>query len=195
VTANHGRQAQKDALNAFGGQSDRGHSSDLTGGKSLPVTKPKNCALSFLILPGGDQSENSVDLLDLKAPAYCIGAIGDGGSEAVLEASYLIERFGVPCTPFRGQERLEMIVDDIDRDHLQESINRIFVPRLERSQQTAVVLAELQVGVLDEVVQLRARRFTPAAGSPEDGGGNHHLKSPDEFGPRPLVGRASAQLH
>ena len=59
------------------------------------------------------------------------------------------------CAPFCGPRRLEMIVDDIGRNHFQISINGVFVPRLKGPQQMAIVLAEFQVSILDQVVQLR----------------------------------------
>ena len=128
VTANHGYQAHEDAFHSLGGQSDRGDGCDLTGGKALAVAKPKNRTLSFLILARRKLSQDLVDLRDLKALAYRIPAVGAGGFR--VDRDLVHERFGLPRTPLCGQRRLEMIVDDVGRNHLQKPINGIFVVRL-----------------------------------------------------------------
>jgi hypothetical protein len=96
------------------------------------VTKPKNDALSFLIVPGRNLSEDLFDLLKLKTAAHSLEAVGSGCSW--LHLHWFHDRFCQACASLCGQGRLEMIVDYIGGNHLQESVNGIFVPRLERSQ-------------------------------------------------------------
>ena len=154
MTANHSRQAHENALNTFGGQSDRGDGCDLAGGKSLAVAQPENRALSCLILSRRKLGQDLVELLELKTLAHCIKAVGASRFRAHLD--WFHDRFRLACAPLCGQRGLEMIMDDIGRNHFQKSINGIFVAGLERPQQAAIALAELQVGILDQVVQLRA---------------------------------------
>src|SRR5271169_1081879 len=132
MTANHNRQAQEYAFHAFGGQSDGWDGCNLTGGKSLAVAQPKNRALSFLVFSCRNLPQDFVNLLELKTLAHRGKAISDGGFQAVLDGFY--DRFSLAGTALGGQRSLEMIVDYVGRNHLQESINRILLPRLERPQ-------------------------------------------------------------
>src|SRR5450631_1065435 len=132
MTANHNREAHEHAFHALCSQSDGGDGCDLTGGQSLAVTKPKNDALFFLIFPSRNLSEDLLDSLELKTAAHRLEAVGTGRSW--LQLDWLHDRVGQARAPLCGQCRLEMIVDDIRRDHLQESVNGIFVARLERPQ-------------------------------------------------------------
>src|ERR1035437_2305940 len=132
MTANHCRKAHEHTFHSLGGESDRWDGCDLTGGKSLPVAKPENRALSILILPRRNLSQDFVDLLELKTLADSIKAVGAGHFRGDLDWFHDCFRFA--CAPLCGPRRLEMIVDDIGRNHLQKSINGIFLPRLERPQ-------------------------------------------------------------
>jgi hypothetical protein len=132
MTANHSGQAHEHAFHPFCGQSDRWDGCDLAGGKSLPVAKPKNRTLSFLVLPSRNLGQDLVDLLELKTVAHNIKAVGAGRFRVHLD--WFHDRFRLACAPLCGQRRLETIMDDVGRNHLQKSINGIFVPRLERPQ-------------------------------------------------------------
>ena len=132
MTANHNCQTHEHAFHPVGGQADRWDGRDLTGTQSLAVAKPKNCALSFLILPHRELCQDLVELLELKAAAHNIKAVGAGRFSVDLDR--FRDRFRLGRSSLCGQRRLEMIVDDIGRNHFQESKNGIFMPRLERAQ-------------------------------------------------------------
>lgn len=88
-----------------------------------------------------------------------------------------------------------MIVNHIGGHDFQKSKNRVSVLRTEQNEQAAIVIAEFQVSILDQIVQQRARRIAPLAGCSERGGGDNRMKSLDEFAPRLLIFRGSAQSY
>lgn len=154
-------EAHENALNSLGGESNGGDGSDLGCGKPLAMAKPKDGALFLLILAGGNRSENPVDLVELDTAADDREAVGVryrfplGGDS---------DRVGHAGSALGGHRRLEMIVDDVVGHDFQESVNGVFAEGLERAQQTAIALTELEVGVLDEVVDLRPGGFEPMTG-------------------------------
>src|SRR6266851_6222059 len=107
MTANYCRQAHEHAFHPLCGQFDRWDGCDLTGGKSLPVAKPKNRELSSLVLPRRNLSQDLVDLLKLKTLAHSIKAVGTGHFRADLD--WFRDRVRLACAPLCGQRRLEMI--------------------------------------------------------------------------------------
>ncbi len=132
MTADHDRQTHEYALHTFGGQSERRDRGNLTGGQALPMAQPKNRALSFLVLACGNQPQSLVNLLELETLAHDGKAVRRRGRRVVLDGIH--DRFCLACPPFHGERGLEMIVDYIGRNHFQESINGIFLSRLEGAQ-------------------------------------------------------------
>lgn len=193
MTANHNRESQQHAFDPFRRQSDRRDRRDLTGGEPLPVAQPEDHPLFFLVFAGGDLDQYLVDFLELNALADSVKAVGPSHFGAELDR--LRDGFGLGCASFRGQCAFEMIVDDIGSDHLEKSVNGVFTLRLERPQQPAIVLTELEVGILDQVVELRTRRFAEAARRPQHGRGDDQLEATDELRPRRPVSRARARSY
>jgi hypothetical protein len=155
------------------------------------MAEPENHDLSFLISARRNQPQNLIDLLQLQPLANPAKAVGAHRSRVDLEGFH--NRFRLIRASLHGQRRLVVVVDDVGGHHFQKPVNGVFVPRVERSQQSAVIFAELQVGVLHQIVDLRARRFAPAPRRPQHRRRDHHLKAPYELGPRSLIVRASAR--
>ena len=190
MTPDHARQSHQNAFHSLGGQLHAGNRCDFTSRKPLAVAQPENSYLSLLVFACRNQSQDLVDLLQLNPLAHSVKTVWAYRSRIDLKG--LDYRFRLVRAPLHGQGRLVMIVDDIGRDHFQKSVNGIFVPRVEGSQQSVVVFAEFQVGVLDQIVDLRTRGFAPASRRPQYGRSDHGVKAPYELRPRSLIFRASA---
>jgi hypothetical protein len=80
-----------------------------------------------------------------------------------------------------------MIVNDVGGDDFQESVNGVFLVRLEGAEQAIVVFAQLQVSILDEIVEVGASWLAPHAGGPEDGGRDDSMEALNELEPGALV--------
>ena len=120
------------------------------------------------------------------------------GAEALVkrEGRVVVQNFddgfSLICSAFGGLCGLEMIVNDVGGNYFQESVNGIFLVRLEGAKQAIVVFAELQVSILDEIVEVGASWFAPHAGGPEDGGRDDSLETLNELEPCALVFRVRA---
>ena len=126
------------------------------------VTKPKNRVFSALILACRNFSQDFIDLIQLKTLGCYVKRVGTRGSAVDLDGFH--DRLDLTGAALSGPRRLEMVADNIGGHYLQEPINGIFMLGPERCQQVAIVLAKFQVGILDQVIQLRPRRFTPVPG-------------------------------
>lgn len=154
------------------------------------MAEPEDGALLFLVFSGGDLDQDTIDFFELNALADGVKGVGVGRSRTDLDR--FSNRFGLGCAALGGECGLEMIAYDIGRDYLEESINGVFSPRLEGSEQTAIVLAKLEVGVLDQVVELDAGWFAKAASRSKHSRSDHQLEATDELGPRGPIFRACA---
>jgi hypothetical protein len=99
------------------------------------------------------------------------------------------------CAALLGQGKLVMIVYDVGGNDFQESENGIGKAWLEASQEAAVVLAQFEIGLLNQVVQNVAGGFTESPGSPRHHPGDDGLKSPDEFFPCRRILRPGTHLN
>src|SRR3984893_6040252 len=123
----------------------------------MAVTKPENHSLFLLILPACYLSENPVNAFQLEALHRCVKIVS--ADHARIDVDRL--RQGNPCSTLGRQRTLEIVVYDIRRNHFQKSIDGFLVQRLEASKQTAVIFAEFQVGILNQVVNLWAGGLAP----------------------------------
>lgn len=79
--------------------------------------------------------------------------------------------------------RLEVIVRDVYGDRLYIAEDRIGMPGSKLEKLAALICAELQVGVLNEVVHNLLGNLAPLARSPYDGNADGAMKARDKLIP------------
>jgi len=117
VTANHNCQAHQHAFHTLRRQANGWDGCYLAGSKSLPVAKPENRAISFLVLPPQLVSESC-----RSAPAEIRWLTASKLSLTVVfgvDLRCFPDCFRLARAPFCRPRGLEMIVDDIRRHHFQ----------------------------------------------------------------------------
>src|ERR1700681_2429099 len=156
----------------------------------MAVTKAKHNPLFLLSLPDCYLSENPVNAFQLEALHRCVKIVS--ADHARIDIDRLRQR---DSSSTLGRHRtLKIVVYNIRRNHFQKSIDGFLVQRLEGSKQTAVIFAEFQVGILNQVVNLWAGGLAPEASGSKHCCSNHNMKSANELGPGALVLRTSASL-
>lgn len=138
--------------------------------------------------------ERADDVVDLPQSNFVIDrearAVAGCGT---IRRNLLRECLGVTGIALLSALGLEVIEDYAGGDNFDKSIDRIAMPGLELMQQSAIVRAQLEIGLLDKIIQVMGRNVrTLPPGGASDNLGDERLKSANEFCPCAFVVRADA---
>ena len=188
MTSNHTSKTQENTLHPLGGQPYVRQRRDGAGAQAIAIAEPEDDAIALQVFTCGNHGELIVNLAKKDAAVHGTGSAGGGCHRE--EGGRVMDRLSHRGTTLFGESGLEVIVRNVPSNDLQETKDRVWVARLERSKQPAIIVAELEVGFLDEIIESLAGGFPEVAGSAKDGCRDDRLKTADEFLPYCRVVRA-----
>ena len=181
MTPNHAREPQKNAFHSLGGQLYVRQRGDGARAQAITIVQPEDDAIAFEVWARGADGEGIVDLPEKYAAVHG-GGRTRGGSHRE-QGGRIRDSLSHPGATLFGESGLEMIVGNVAGNDFQEAEDRVWMARLERSEEPAVVVAELEIGILNEVIESLTGLLAEAVRGAKDGRGNDRLKTADEFPP------------